>query len=63
MDKCVENIKIYQIKQNLTLDDIAKKLQISRSGLYKKMSGRNEFTISEAKKILSMLGMKFEEVF
>ena len=59
----MDGIKLRQaIDDNgIKLKFICEKLGLSRQGLYKKMNGRSEFTVSETKEIQEILGLSNEE--
>lgn len=59
----MDGIKLRQaIDDNgIKLKFICEKLGLSRQGLYKKMNGRSEFTVSETKEIQQILGLSNEE--
>ena len=59
----MDGIKLRQaIDDNgIKLKFICEKLGLSRQGLYKKMNGWSEFTVSETKVIQQILGLSNEE--
>jgi len=49
----------YEIKSNgLTEEEFCKKVGISRSALFRKKSGKTEFTLGEIKKIMDVLHLE-----
>lgn len=42
-------------KNNLTADELCKKMNISRSAFYRKCNGISEFTLGEIKQIVNIL--------
>lgn len=49
----------YEIKSNgLTEEEFCKKVGISRSALFRKKSGKTEFTLGEIKKIMDVLNLE-----
>lgn len=59
----VNKLKGKIVERGLTLDELAKQANISRSTLYKRMqSDGKDFTIEEADSIAKVLGLGFEEV-
>lgn len=50
-------IKIAMIKKEITIDQLAKLLGISKSSLYRKMHGKTAFKMPEAKRIVEILGV------
>lgn len=52
--------KLYQAikKQGLTKTEFCEKIGMSRSAFYKKCNGLSEFTLSEIKLIMTILGLK-----
>ena len=44
-------------KKGVSIDDLCKKIGISRSTFYKKCNGRSEFTQSEIQAIVECLGL------
>jgi hypothetical protein len=49
----------YEMKKaNLSADEMCNRLHISRSAFYRKCNGISEFTLSEIKMIVSILGIE-----
>lgn len=48
---------------NITTKELSKKLEITQNTLNSKILGTIQFSISDIFKILSILNMKFEDVF
>lgn len=58
------NLELELFKRKISRKELAQKLEISVSALQKKLSGRNEFTLREVKKILEcMPGITWEYLF
>jgi len=49
--------------RNLTIKEIAKNLNISRTQLSKKINGHNELKLSEIIEILKLLNVEFDDLF
>ena len=45
-------------KNNLTADELCKKMNISRSAFYRKCNGISEFTLGEIKQIVNILDLE-----
>ena len=54
-----EKIKILLIKKNMTVTDLAKKLDVTPQNLYNKFK-RDNFSVKELQDIASALGVEFE---
>lgn len=57
-----EKVGEYAEKNNETRDSIADKLGISRSSFFNKVRGSYEFSLSEAYKLSSLLGVSLDEL-
>lgn len=57
-----ENLIILMRKLRFTSSAISRETGISRQSLWKKLSGKVEFTASEIAKLVSLLGIKPEEI-
>lgn len=53
---------ILRDENNLTQEDVAKILGISKSSYSRKESGKTEFTVSEFNKLLNLFKVKFEDL-
>lgn len=49
----LNEIKIEAIKKNTSMSDIARKLGVSRTWMYKKINEKDESFLNEIKKVLS----------
>jgi predicted transcriptional regulator len=49
--------------KSLNTNDVAEKMNIKRDSLYRKIIGVNGFNEKDINKILSVLNMKYEDVF
>ena len=56
-------IRYYMSLRNLTIKEIAKNLNISRTQLSKKINGHNELKLSEIIEILKLLNVEFDDLF
>ena len=56
-------IKSLRELHDLTQEQIAQKLGISKQAYFKKENGITEFTISEAKNLSEIFGKSVEEIF
>ncbi|EFI69502.1 MULTISPECIES: helix-turn-helix transcriptional regulator [Lysinibacillus] len=62
MNEMSEKIRIALIKRNMTLTQLAEKLEVSQPNLSKKLK-RNNFHEEELRKIAELLDMKYEAHF
>lgn len=59
-----ERLRWLRQEHGLTCEDMAKLLGLETKAAYsKKELGRTKFTLSEAKKISDVLGLKIEDIF
>lgn len=56
-----EKVGHYVEANKTTMGDVADKLGISRSSLFNKLRGSNEFSLSEAFNLSCILGMTIDE--
>ncbi len=56
MDKAL--LEYEMKKNNLTAEDMCKKMNMSRSAFYRKCNGISEFTLGEIKKIVEVLHLE-----
>lgn len=54
--------KVAQIRANITKEEIAKRLNINITTLYRKFNGESDFTLSELKVLKEILGLSKEDV-
>ena len=54
--------KVAQIRANITKEEIAKRLNINITTLYRKFNGESDFTLSELKVVKEILGLSKEDV-
>lgn len=52
---CYGNLKIEMMKRNITIESIAKLLDVHRNSAANKVNGKSHFTIEEAEKIHNVL--------
>ena len=55
-------LKQFFNERGITASAVAESLGISRSGLYKKLEGKTDFTMTEARKIMEFARMNNEEI-
>lgn len=60
MDSIKEWLAAYKAKTGSTDTQIAKALKISRTGLYHKTKGDSELSMTEAKRLATVLGIPLE---
>lgn len=56
MDKAL--LKYEMSKKGVAIDDLCKKLNMSRSAFYRKCNGKSEFTQSEIQAIVDLLNLE-----
>lgn len=54
--------KVAQIRAKLTVEEIAKKLGVNATTVYRKISGESDFTLSELKTLKRILGLSNDDV-
>lgn len=54
--------KVAQIRAKLTVEEIAKKLGVNATTVYRKISGESDFTLSELKTLKHILGLSNDDV-
>lgn len=52
--KVYPNLELEMFKRKITVRDLARRIGISESSMHNKLKGRNEFLLSEMKKILDI---------
>lgn len=57
------NLELEMFKRKISAKDLAKELHISESAMRNKVKGRNDFKLSEAKKLMSIFGNNYEYLF
>lgn len=63
MTRIKDEVKQYLIDSNITTEKLAGELDMSRSALFNKLNGSNEFTLPEAYKLSRILGCTLDEFF
>lgn len=58
-----DNIRAFRILHRFTQDEIAKKLNISKTSYNNKENGKTAFTLKEAKKLSEIFNRSIEEIF
>jgi DNA-binding XRE family transcriptional regulator len=56
-------IKVLLIQNRMQAQELAEKLGMKKSTLSNRTSGKTEFTIKEAIKLMEIFGKTFEEIF
>lgn len=62
MDSIKEWVGAYLERTGTTKAELANQMSISRTSFYSKMDGTTEFTLSEAGKLASMLGITTDQL-
>lgn len=56
-------LKYYRAEYNLSMQDMANKLNISKNAYFKKENGYTTFYLDEVKKILEIFNCNFDDIF
>lgn len=56
-------LKYYRAEYNLSMEDMAKKLNISKNAYFQKENGYTPFYLEEIKKILDIFNCNFNDIF
>lgn len=57
-----DKVDAYSREHGTTRDELAEALGMKRGSLYNKLEGKTEFTLEEAHKLSSMLGITVDEL-
>lgn len=58
----IRELKAEMVRNDVTQRELASLIGISRSGLYKKLTGQNNFTLDEVRKIRDILNLDNETI-
>jgi putative transcriptional regulator len=59
----LEELKIARVRKKMNQTDTANYLGISSVSYCRKETGKNDFTLTEIKKLMELFNKKFEELF